>query len=277
MKIRHAFFPFLAVLGLSACSNSSSSSSSGTGTPGTLTIAATSGSLTAAVAGDAIALKIMDGTEALPSGATVTWSGVPTAAALDPDSTADSPLPAPGDEPTAAFLTNPGRADVASDLADVLFILDPGTAGGGSLKLTATITGAVTGTATVSIPVGATPAGDATRGATLYGPNGADCAFCHGATAHGTDAGPDGMFSYNNSKYSFPAPGLNTEEGNVGSDPGWNAALLSMASQADVDNGGLTLRLPMPNWLAEPNPATMKVLTAQDYADIYAFLKTQSM
>jgi mono/diheme cytochrome c family protein len=247
----------------------------GSGGSGELAIVASSGALKG-VAGDALALKVTEGGNALPSGATVAWSGVPTVVALDPSSTAASPLPAAGDAPTAAFITNPGRSDVSPELADLLFILDPGKQAGGELTLTATVTGAVTGTATVSIPVGATPAGDATRGATIYGDNGVQCSYCHGATAHGTDAGPGGMYTYNNSTYSYPAPGLNAESGNLGSDPSWNAALLAMAARADMDNGGLTLRSPMPTWLATPNPATGQPLSAQDYADLYAFLMTQT-
>jgi hypothetical protein len=258
----------LTTLLLLGCSGSSES--------GELAIATASGSIEGVVAGDALALKLTKGGDALPSGATVTWSGVPTVTALDPSSTAASPLPTPGDAPTAVFVTNPGRPDVTPELADQLFILDPGTKAGGELTLTATVAGSVTGTATVSIPVGAMPAGDATRGATIYGTNGVQCSYCHGATAHGTDAGPGGMYTYDNGTYSYPAPGLNAESGNLGSDPTWNAALLAMASRTDMDNGGLTLRLPMPTWLATPNPATGQPLSAQDYADIYAFLMTQT-
>ena len=160
--------------------------------------------------------------------------------------------------------------------ADVLFILDPGTNAGGELSLTATVSGKLTGTITVSIPVGAMPAGDATRGAATYGTTGANCASCHGATAHGTDAGANGMYMYANATYAYPAPGLNTESGNLASDPTWSAALLAMAARADMDNGGLTLRVPMPSWLSAPDPATGQALTTQDYADVYAFLETQS-
>ncbi len=266
MKARNVLFSIATTVLVAGCS---------TAAPGDLTIVSSSGSLTAAVAGDAIALKVMDGADALPSGATVTWSGVPHVVALDPASTAASPLPAAGAAPTAAFVTNPGREDLGTHLADVLFVLDPGTTGG-SLTVTATVTGAVTGTATVSIPVGATPAGDATRGAAVYGSGGANCAYCHGATGHGVDAGPGGMYMFNESTYSFPAPGLNAEPGNLATDPAWNAALLAVASRSDMDNGGLTLRLPMPSWLTEPNPVTKQPLATQDYADIYAFLKTQS-
>jgi hypothetical protein len=76
--------------------------------------------------------------------------------------------------------------------------------------------------------------------------------------------------------YDYPAPGLNAEPGNVAGDPDWNAALLAFAARADVDNAGVALRVPMPDWLATPNPATGKPLTTQDFADIYAFLRTQT-
>src|SRR6185312_13307880 len=124
-------------------------------------------------------------------------------------------LPAFGDAPTAVFVTNPGRTDV-TDLGDVLFLLDPGTKAGGSVSLTATVTGATTGSVTVTIPVGAAPTGDATRGATLYGEKGAQCSACHGATGHGTDADGDGKYKYDGNTYTYPAPGLNAEDGNVG-------------------------------------------------------------
>jgi hypothetical protein len=76
--------------------------------------------------------------------------------------------------------------------------------------------------------------------------------------------------------YAYPAPGINAEPGNLASDPSWNAALLALAARADIDNRGVALRLPMPDWLASPDPATGHLLTTQDFADIYAFLKTQT-
>ncbi len=256
----------VAIVLLQGCSSPDAS--------GALAVEAASGALQG-VAGDAIALEVKRDGDALPAGATVTWSGVPTVTALDPSSTAASPLPAAGAAPTAVFITNPGRPDVSPGLAGVLFILDPGTKAGGELSLTATVTGSVTGTVTVSIPVGATPAGDATRGAATYGAAGANCASCHGATAHGTDADSSGTYTYDNGTYAYPAPGLNAESGNLGSDPTWSAALLAMAARADMDNGGLTLRVPMPGWLGTPDPTTGQPCTTQDYADIYAFLQTQ--
>jgi mono/diheme cytochrome c family protein len=267
MKVIFVFATGLAGLLLAGCSSS--------GAPGALAIVTASGDSPKGVAGDALLLKVMQGTDELPADATVTWSGAPTVVALDPSSTAASPLPATGAAPTGMFVENPGRPDVASTIADVLYLLDPGTEPDGELKVTATVTGSASGTASIAIPVGAALTGDAGRGATLYGKSGADCAFCHGAAAGGTAAGKGGMYSYDGGEYSFPAPGLDTESGDLGSDPTWNAVLLAMASRADMDNGGLTLRSPMPNWLAEPNPATGSPLTTQDFADIYAFLKTQ--
>jgi hypothetical protein len=60
-----------------------------------------------------------------------------------------------------------------------------------------------------------------------------------------------------------------------GGDPARNAALFAMSARADMDNGGLTLREPMPDWLvtheANGNPPT-----TQDLVDICAFMKTQT-
>lgn len=68
----------------------------------------------------------------------------------------------------------------------------------------------------------------------------------------------------------------NTSSAPTASDPTWNAALFAVASRADMDNQGVTLRAPMPDWLARTNPASGKPLTTQDFADIFAFLKTQT-
>jgi hypothetical protein len=76
--------------------------------------------------------------------------------------------------------------------------------------------------------------------------------------------------------YDFAAPGLNGEPGNLAGDPDYDAALLAVASRADMDNGGVALRFPMPDWLSQANPMTGQLLTTQDLADMYAFLKTQT-
>ncbi len=279
---------------LAACSSSSSPAGAPDTTPDSsaaatvtgYTIVSTGGGALTAVAGDALTLKVMqtmsDGTtQALASTTTVTWTTPTSIAALDPDSTADSPLPAPGAAPTGTFVTNPGRPDRAADLTGVLFVLDAGTAGGGTLAVAATIAGGgATGQAAANVTVSTTPAGDATRGAMVYGAAGANCADCHGATGHGTDpmTSADGGMTYlvGGRTFDYPAPGLNAEPGNCGSDPAWNAALFAFAARSDIDNGGLTLREPMPDWLADPSSATNAPPTTQDLADIFAFMKTQS-
>ena len=120
------------------------------------------------------------------------------------------------------------------------------------------------------------PAGDWSRGAALYGAQGANCAECHGATGHGSvSTFGAAKFTIAGATYDFPASGLNAEPGNLASDSAWNAALFAIAARSDVDNRGTTLRAPMPSWLVRPNPATGRALTTQDFADIYAFLRTQ--
>jgi mono/diheme cytochrome c family protein len=141
--------------------------------------------------------------------------------------------------------------------------------------VTASIAGG--GNAFAVIDVAPAPTGDAGRGAVLYGESGANCARCHGATGHGTDPDDNGTtYTYDNAVYDFPAPGLNAEPGNLANDPSWNAALLGVAAASDVDNGGVTLRAPMPDYLVSTNDEHPQTLTAQDYADLYAFLQTQT-
>src|SRR5262249_54892519 len=133
------------------------------------------------------------------------------------------------------------------------------------------------GSVPATIAVSAGPAGDATRGAALYGASGANCAQCHGATGHGSSETTLGsmMYMLEGQLYAYPAPGLNAEAGNVAGDPDWNAALPPFSARSDVDNEGVTLRSPMPPWLTIPNPGSSKLLTTQDFADLYAFLQTQ--
>src|SRR6185437_7897107 len=247
------FLSFLFI-SLAACSSSSSDGSGDSASTATgLKIVAVSGAPLQAVAGDALPLKVVlafaDGTtQDLPSTAQVTWSGPPTVTTSDPDGTAaDSPYPATGSDPTALWIANPPRTDLAASLGGVLFVLDPGAATGGSVTVSASVSGTTqTGPVSATVSVGAGPAGDTTNGATLYAAN---CASCHGASGHGTDAGSDGMYSYNAMKYSFPAPGLNAEDGNAGAE--WTPALFSIAARADLDDGAVSLRLPMPAWITE--------------------------
>ncbi|HEX4453965.1 MAG TPA: c-type cytochrome [Kofleriaceae bacterium] len=198
---------------------------------------ATGRDLTSVVAGDALALELVetfsDGSTQPASGAT--WTAPITVETLDPDSTADSPIPAFGATPTSVFVDNALRVDRNDDLAGVLFVLDAGS----------------------------------TAGAVFA----AGCATCHGVMAAGTMANADGSFTVDGGTYAYPAPGLDTEMGNLASDPDWNAALLAVAARNDMDNGGLELRAPMPDWFADTS--TGALLSTQDFADIYAYLVTQ--
>ena len=218
--------------------------------------------------GDAIALELV---ETFSDGSTKpaadpTWTAPTTVVPLDPDSTADSPIPAFGATPTAVFVDNTLRPDRNDDLSGVLFVLDDGSAGG-STTVTAT---SGSSTATLMLAVAATPAGDAAGG---VGRRAARRTTCHGAMAQGTTANADGSYTVDGGTYSYPAPGLDTETGNLASDPAWNAALLAVAARSDMDNGGLELRTPMPDWLGDA--ATGALLSTQDFADIYAYLMTQ--
>lgn len=272
---------FAAVLALGAgCSTSGNSAPVDLAS---LRIVAASGSALQAVAGDALALKVIQttadgGTSALPGDVKVAWTSS-AVTALPPDDDSDpDPLPDFGTDPTGVFINDPSRPDRQADLAGVLFVLDPGTGPSGSVQVTATISGAVTeaGALTEAVAVAAGPSGDATRGAALYGAPGS-CARCHGATGHGSPEPADATsFKIDGKSYAFPAPGLNAEPGSVAGDPEWNAALLAVSSRSDVDNGGVTLRLPMPDWLLEAKPDSAQPFTTQDFADIYAFLQTQT-
>jgi mono/diheme cytochrome c family protein len=268
---------------LAACGSSDDSPSP---PPPQLRIVATSGvSLSTAFAGDAIPLDVAlvasDGTKStLPDGAVVTFVAPSKLTALAPATVAPVLLnpSVTGQGPTATFVDNPGRADRAASLANVLFILDPGTLQNGVVHVSATVTNiANAGTVDVDITVLPAPLGDARRGATLYGPHGANCGRCHGATGHGSPEPPDSKtFKIDGMTYDFPALGLNAEPGNLANDPAWNAALLAFSARSDVDNAGVTLRAPMPDWLKNVSPAVGKPLSTQDLADIYAFLRTQT-
>ncbi|MGO9834944.1 MAG: hypothetical protein ACLP1X_12060 [Polyangiaceae bacterium] len=260
------------------------STSPGSWAPPQLGIVTTSGAPLDAVAGDAISLKVVqvadDGsTEDLPEGASVVWtSPAPPMATLPPNSTAASPMSVFGAQPTAVWIDNPYRPDATADLRNVLFILDPGTVENAVVQVSAMVAGVASpGSVMATINVDPTPLGDWTRGATLYGPGNANCAACHGATGHGTPLVPGAStYTYAGGSYDFPAPGINAEPGNTAGDPAWNAALFAVAARADMDNVGIALRFPMPDWLDTTDPATGHPLATQDFADIFAFLRTQT-
>jgi hypothetical protein len=281
--MRLASSPWIAgilAVGLAACGGTSENSGSLQ-----LQIVTTSGAPLAAVAGDAIALKVVlvapDGTVGgLPGDAKVTWTAPFPVVTLPPNSIAASPLPVSGADPTGAWVENPYRTDRSADLKNVVFVLDPGIAQNGTLEVSASVSGIAPDGGvgvTANISVNPTPVGDWTRGAALYGSAGANCAQCHGATGHGS-AGPNdaGTYTIAGASFAFPGPGINAEPGNCASDPAWNAALFAVSARADMDNGGVALRLPMPDWLSEPDPEAGAPLTTQDFADIFAFLKTQT-
>jgi hypothetical protein len=128
---------------------------------------------------------------------------------------------------------------------------------------------------TADLTVSPTPAGDAARGKTKYG---ADCSICHGQTADGTPPNGDGTFTIFGAPYPFPAPGLNNApgSGNLANDPDWNAASFAIAARSDTDNAGVALRLPMPSWLTFGDTDTKAPPTTQDFADIYAYLVSET-
>ena len=223
-------------------------------------VAAGGGPLTAVV-GDAFRLSVVESlsdgtTQPLSSGATVTWSGLATVTALpEGSSPSDSILPAPGDSPTAFWIENPEHLTPAQ-VAGIAYVLDAGTAANPSVQVSATVGGASTpaGSASATLAIGAFPTGSAARGQTLYAAN---CSACHGAAGEGASA-----------------PGLNNEPDHVAGDPGWTAPMLGFAARSNMDNDGVSLAATIPRWLIL-NGAAGKLLTTQDFSDVYAFLTTQ--
>lgn len=222
-----------------------------------LHIVAVSGHPLAAAAGDAIPLQVVmvlddGGIQPLPAGTSVAWIAPSTIVAQDPYDAGGGILPAFGDQPTGIFIDNAFRTD-RHDYAGTLFVIDPGD-GGGMLTVTAVVGDA--SMVSTTLPVVPTPAGNADAGG---------------------DSGPE--YDLQGTLYPYPAPGLNnTSPGgqpNLAADPAWNAALLGMAAQGDMDNMGVALRAPMPDWLGKMG-LDGGPLGAQDFADIYAFLKTQT-
>lgn len=224
-------------------------------------IVAADGTAPSATVGDALRLSVVemrtDGTSAPVSGdALVTWSGPPLVEALPMGSTpAKSILPEPGALATAMWVSNPDHL-TTQDVAGVLYVLDAGSAPAPSIAVTVAVTGgsAPGGQATASLPVAPFPAGDVARGQEAFAAN---CASCHGSKGEGDSA-----------------PGLNDEPDNVAGDPDWTPQLLGLVARSNMDDQGVSLDPSMPKWLTRPG-AGGKLLTTQEFADIYAFLKTQ--
>jgi mono/diheme cytochrome c family protein len=225
------------------------------------------GGAPAATEGEALRLAVVevnaDGTtKALPSGATVAWSGPPVVTALaEGSSPAQSALPQPGSAATGMWVRNPEHLTDAQ-INGVLYVIDKGTGPNPSIEVTADVSGgAPAGKATVAIPVGPFPTGDVTRGQSIYGDN---CASCHASHGEGTTLAPP----LNDSSDSQGSP-------NVAADPDWNGPLFAITPMDNMDNEGVSLAVAMPRWLIT-EARSGQLLTAQDFADIYAYLKTQT-
>jgi len=225
-------------------------------------IVSADGSPLTAVAGEAKRLAVVqvtsDGTTAaLGTGTRVTWSGPPIVKALSIGSApASSILPQLGGSPTAMWVQNPDHF-TNDELAGVLWILDSGTDPSPTVVVKASLSSSdPPGDLTANISIGSMPAGDIGRGQVMYG---SDCASCHGATGDGTTE----------------FPGLNNTPDHVAGDPDWNASLLAMTARSDMDDLGVSLEPSMPKWLTRLS-STGRLLSTSDFADIYAFLKTQT-
>jgi hypothetical protein len=226
------------------------------------------------VPGAAISLTVVianaDGTTTpLPAGTNVTWTTPPTVVAADPNDAGGAALPSLS--PLAFFVTNPFRTD-RSDYAGVLFVVQQGNTDNPNVTVTATVDGF--GTTTTYVPIRAPLIGDPDAGAAAY--VALKCSNCHGATGAGSPMNDAGTFTLQGGTYAFPAPPLNACAGNcaygdgggAATDPGWNGALFGLAAQASIDNSGVALRSPMPDLLGSSS--------AQQFADIYAFMRTQT-
>jgi len=154
------------------------------------------------------------------------------------------------------WIENPEHFSSA-ELAGVLWLLDAGAPQTQTLRVVATVVeGGVSTEVSVAIAVGPTPAGDVARGGSTYAAN---CAACHGDAGQGT------------AKF----PGLNGKADNLAGDPAWNPALMAITARSDLDNRGVSLDAAMPKWLTRLG-ANGAVLTTSEFADIYAWLKTQA-
>ena len=235
--------------------------------------------------GDAIPLAVLlsmsDGTTQTVPADQVTWLAPATLVAEDPNNPGPDILPDAGAEPTAFFVQNPFRQTNPG----VLYVVDPGVVSSPTIAVRASVMDA--GEISAAVAILPAPTGDATRGAALF-QQGPECGTCHGAAGGGSPPAllPDGgaelidggtAYSISGQLYAYPAPGLYDapDSGNLAFDPSWNAALLGMASQADIDNRGVALRMPMPDWFGGTN-GSGGTLSGQDFADIYAWLKTQT-
>jgi hypothetical protein len=235
--------------------------------------------------GDAIPLVVMltlsDGTTRAVPADQVSWVAPQTLVAEDPYDAGADIVPEAGAQPTAFYVRN----DLRGGTPGTLFILDRGSVASPLVTVSASIPDG--GEVSANVAVLPAPVGDAAAGGDLF-LHVLVCNGCHGQTAGGSplavlpDGGPillDGGPAYviGGQLYSFPAPGLNAApgSGHVAVDPAWSEPMFAVAAQSDMDNKGVALRLPMPLW-AGGNNGTGNPLNAQNFADIYAWLKTQT-
>ena len=209
-----------------------------------------------AQAGDVVQLDVMgvssDGTRvALPEGAQIAWSGLPSMTANE-DPAPGSVMDMSGAE-QALMVNNPVRF-VTNEGSALIALLGPSEAAGD--KVQATVSGVgQPASLDVVITASPSPAGDAAQGQELFVAN---CSVCHGTSGEG-----------------ITGPGLDANGDNMAADPAWNSALFAVAARVDMDDQGVPLQDAMPTWLTHTS-ASGRLLTTQDFADMYAFLKTQT-
>ncbi len=251
-------------------------------TPVNLQIVTTNDAALQGSPGDAVPLQVVfllaDGGTLIVPQEQVTWTTPQTIAAQNPNDPGDNTIPDAGAQPTAFFVTN----DFRMTNTGVLYLVATGTSDAG-VTVTASVSDA--GPVSAVVTVSGTPlVGNATRGGDLF-QNVLACASCHGTTAGGSpavdagdagDAGPMYAIPMGGDLFPYPAPALNAASpDNLAADPTWNAALLGMAAQSDMDNAGVALQPPMPDFFGVASGDGGAALGAQDFADIYAWLLTQ--
>jgi Cytochrome c len=279
---------------LDSSSTHSGAASAADGAPAAnnLQIVTTNGSALRGGPGDALNLGVVlilvdGGTVPVPADQ-ITWTAPETVIAQDPSNAGpNGVLPASGVRPTAFFVNNPYSGQYGPG---ALFVADPGTAIDAGIQVIASVTDAGEVSAWIAISP-AIDGGDPVRGQRLFDgialADNLTCGSCHGMTAAGSpsinegDAGPSyELPSTNGSLYPYPAPSLNETSSpagpNLAADPTWNAGLLGVAIQADIDNQGVALRGPMPDFFLVPTGDVGSTLNSQDVADIYAWLRTQT-
>lgn len=209
-------------------------------------------------AGDVVQLDIVgltsDGDKVpAPADARIEWSGIPSVTAQsDTGSGMMSQMESNGGTADCFRVQNPVRFGDGDRDALVAFLR---ATAGTTEELRATVSGVEhAGTFDIHMTTSAAPSGDADRGKDLF----ISCASCHGTSGEGGDG-----------------PGLNAKEGNLVSDPAWDFALFAIAARVGMDNEGVPLAPDMPLWLTR-TAGDGKLLTTQDFADMYAFLKTQT-